>query len=128
MRVSDLTAEVVLPLLRGRLGRPYRHLPECASTQRLFAAAAPDGATATTEHQAEGRGRLGRTWEAVPRRALLRSVGLPPLRAVSDRPQLSLIAGEAVAAAGPLDGSLLGPNDLVVKGRKVAGILSEAAD
>jgi BirA family transcriptional regulator, biotin operon repressor / biotin---[acetyl-CoA-carboxylase] ligase len=128
MRVSDLTAEVVLPLLRGRLGQPYRHVAECASTQRLFAGDAPEGATVTTDHQTEGRGRLGRTWEDAPGRALLCSIVLRPARAVSDWPRLSLIAGEAVAAALPLDASVLEPNDVVVEGRKVAGILPEAAD
>lgn len=128
MRVSDLTAEVVLPLLRGRLGKPYRHVPECASTQRLFAADAAEGATVATDHQTEGRGRLGRTWEDAPGRGLLCSIVLRPARAVSDWPQLSLIAGEAVAAALPLDALVLEPNDVVVGGRKIAGILPEAAD
>ena len=112
MRVSDLTAEVVLPLLRGRLGKPYRHLAECASTQRLFAAEAPEGATVTTDHQTEGRGRLGRRWHDAPGRALLCSIVLRPLRPISDWPQLSPLAGEAVAAALPLDASVLDPNDV----------------
>jgi BirA family biotin operon repressor/biotin-[acetyl-CoA-carboxylase] ligase len=128
MRVSDLTAEVVLPLLHGRLGKPYRHVTECTSTQRLFDADAPEGSTITTDHQTEGRGRLGRIWEDVPGRALLCSIVLRPPRVVSDWPQLSLIAGEAVAAALPLDASVLDPNDVVVEGRKIAGILPEAAD
>ena len=128
MRVSDLTAEVVLPLLRGRLGKPYRHLAECASTQRLFAAEAPEGATVTTDHQTEGRGRLGRRWHDAPGRALLCSIVLRPLRPISDWPQLSPLAGEAVAAALPLDASVLDPNDVVVQGRKIAGVLPEAAD
>lgn len=128
MRVSDLTAEVVLPLLLGRLGKPYRHLPECASTQRLFTAGAPEGSTVTTDHQTEGRGRLGRTWEDVPGRALLCSIVLRPVRPVSEWPRLSLLAGEAVAAALPIDASVLAPNDVVAAGRKIAGILPEAAD
>jgi BirA family biotin operon repressor/biotin-[acetyl-CoA-carboxylase] ligase len=128
MRVSDLTAEVVLPLLRGRLGRPYRFFGACTSTQRLFAGDAPEGATVATDHQTEGRGRLGRTWDDVPGRALLCSVVLRPSRAVADWPELSGIAGEAVAAALPLAASVLDPNDVVVDGRKIAGILPEAAD
>jgi BirA family transcriptional regulator, biotin operon repressor / biotin---[acetyl-CoA-carboxylase] ligase len=128
MRVSDLTVEVVLPLLRGRLGKPYRHLPECTSTQRLFADDAPEGATVTTDHQTEGRGRLGRTWEDAPGRALLCSIVLRPPRPISDWPQLSLVAGAAVAAALPLAASVLAPNDVFVGERKVAGILPEAAD
>src|SRR6059058_3266907 len=131
MRVSDLTAEVVLPLLRGRLGKPYRHLAECASTQRLFAAEAPEGATVTTDHQTEGRGRLGRRWEDAPGRAILMSVLLRPPAPTPLWPELSLVAGEAVAAAlrveTGVDASLRHPNDVVVAGRKLAGVLPEAS-
>jgi BirA family transcriptional regulator, biotin operon repressor / biotin---[acetyl-CoA-carboxylase] ligase len=126
--VSDLSPESVLPLLRGRLGRPYRFLPECASTQRLLGLDEPEGTTVATDHQTEGRGRLGRTWKDVPGRSLLLSVLLRPNRPVADWPELSVIAGEAVAAALPLDASVLHPNDVIVDGRKVAGILPEAAD
>lgn len=128
MWVSDLSSEAVLPLLRGRLGTPYRYVRECSSTQRLLGADDPEGATVVTDHQTEGRGRLGRTWLDVPGRAVLCSVLLRPRRAIADWPELSVIAGEAVAAALPLDASVLEPNDVVVGARKVAGILPEASD
>jgi BirA family biotin operon repressor/biotin-[acetyl-CoA-carboxylase] ligase len=126
--VSDLSPESVLPLLRGRLGRPYRFVPECSSTQRLLDDDDPEGATVVTDHQTEGRGRLGRAWIDTPGRALLCSILLRPARPVAVWPELSVLAGEAVAGALPLDASVIPPNDVVVAGRKVAGILPEAAD
>jgi BirA family biotin operon repressor/biotin-[acetyl-CoA-carboxylase] ligase len=120
----------VLPLLRGRLGIPYRFVASCASTQRLLGESEPEGATVVADHQTQGRGRLGRTWDAPPGRALLCSVLLRPPAPMPLWPELSLVAGEAVAAAlraeTSVDASLRHPNDVVVAGRKLAGVLAEA--
>jgi BirA family transcriptional regulator, biotin operon repressor / biotin---[acetyl-CoA-carboxylase] ligase len=128
--VSDLAPEDVEPLLRGRLGRPYRFVESCASTQRLLDSEEPEGATVATDLQTEGRGRLGRSWEAPAGRALLFSVLLRPKPPMALWPELSLVAGEAVAAAlrteTGVDAELSHPNDVVVEGRKLAGILPEA--
>jgi BirA family biotin operon repressor/biotin-[acetyl-CoA-carboxylase] ligase len=94
-----LSPEGVLPLLVGRFGKPYRFVESCASTQLLLGADDPEGATVVTDHQTAGRGRLGRTWDDVPGRALLLSVLLRPAARMALWPELSLIAGEAVAAA-----------------------------
>ncbi len=125
---SDLAQELVLPLLEGRLGRPYRFVAECDSTQRLFADDAPEGATIATDHQTAGRGRLGRVWDDTPGRALLFSVVLRPLPPMAVWPELSAVAGEAVTAALPLAARVSHPNDVMVGERKIAGILPEAAD
>jgi len=121
----------VLPLLRGRFGRPYRYVESCASTQRLLGEDDPEGTTVATDHQTEGRGRLGRTWEDEPGRAILMSVLLLPAAPTPLWPELSLIAGEAVAAAlrseTGIDASLRHPNDVVIAGRKLAGVLPEAS-
>jgi biotin-[acetyl-CoA-carboxylase] ligase BirA-like protein len=128
--VSELSSDAVLPLLRGTFGQPYRFVESCASTQRLFGEGDPEGATIVTDHQTEGRGRLGRTWEDVPGRALLLSVLLRPEAPMPLWPELSLIAGEAVAAAlrmeTGVDASLRHPNDVVIAGRKLVGVLPEA--
>ena len=127
--MSDLSPETVEPLLRGRLGRPYRFVPECPSTQRLLADGDPEGAVVATDHQSAGRGRLGRVWEDVPGRSILMSVLLRPPVPMPLWPELSLVAGEAVAAslrAAGVDASLRHPNDVVVAGRKLVGILAEA--
>ncbi|MHB8471096.1 MAG: bifunctional biotin--[acetyl-CoA-carboxylase] synthetase/biotin operon repressor, partial [Gaiellaceae bacterium] len=68
----------MLPLLRGRLGRPYRFVGSCLSTQRLLDDVETEGATVAAEVQTEGRGRLGRRWEAPAGRAILCSVLLRP--------------------------------------------------
>ena len=119
--------ETVEPLLIGRLGRPYRFVAECASTQRLLGEDEPEGTTVATDHQTAGRGRLGRVWEDEPGRGLLFSVLLRPTIHMAIWPELSLVAGEAVAAALPIDARVSHPNDVMVAGRKIAGILPEAS-
>ena len=69
--MPDLTPDTVLPLLRGRLGRPYRYVESCSSTQRLLTDDDLEGTTAVADAQTEGRGRLGRVWLAPPGRAIL---------------------------------------------------------
>jgi BirA family transcriptional regulator, biotin operon repressor / biotin---[acetyl-CoA-carboxylase] ligase len=107
-----------------RLGHPRLHLRETTSTndhaRALAAAGAPVGTIVTTGLQTAGRGRQGRIWTTPPGRALLLSVVVP-----SGDPLLPLRAGLAVAdLAGPA-ARVKWPNDVLVDGRKVAGILVE---
>ena len=131
MRVLDLSPGSVEPLLRGRLGRPYCFVEECASTQRLLEVSATEGTTVATNLQTHGRGRLGRRWEAPAGRGLLFSVLLQPTPPMALWPELSLVAGDAVATAlraeTGVDAGLSHPNDVLIGGRKVAGILPEAS-
>lgn len=124
--MSDLSPEAVLPLLRGRLGRPYRFVESCPSTQRLLADDDLEGATVVADEQSAGRGRLGRSWHAPAGRGILVSVLLRPEMPMQRWAELSRVAGEAVAAALPLDAEVAYPNDVMIEGRKVAGILPEA--
>lgn len=83
------------------------------------------------EHQSAGRGRLDRLWVAPPRRSLTFSLLLRPAVEPTALPLLPLLAGLAVAevAAGycrDVEVGLKWPNDLLVDGRKAAGILVEA--
>jgi len=98
----------------------------CESTQRLLEDNDPEGATVATDHQTAGRGRLGRTWEDAPGRAILCSVLLLPSVEMARWPELSVVAGEAVAAAIGEAAEVSHPNDVVLAGLKVAGILPEA--
>src|SRR5919197_783176 len=132
MNVGSLAPEVVVPLLRGRLGRPYLYVERCASTQRLLAADAPEGAIAVAEEQTAGRGRLGREWHAPPRSSILVSIVLRPPVPPAQLPELSIVAGRSVAAAlaetSAVAPTVKPPNDVLVDGKKVAGILAEASD
>jgi BirA family biotin operon repressor/biotin-[acetyl-CoA-carboxylase] ligase len=90
----------------------------------------PEGAVALTEHQTAGRGREGRPWEDVAGKALLFSVLLrPPAGAPTQ--QLALVAGLAVAEAVEERrdaAAIKWPNDVLLEGRKVAGVLLEASE
>jgi BirA family biotin operon repressor/biotin-[acetyl-CoA-carboxylase] ligase len=119
-----LTPDVVVPALRGSYGRPYRYLDETATTQRMLPEDDPHGAVALAERQSEGRGRLGRTWTDS---ALMFSVCLRPPPPVADWPELTLVAAHAVAGAIGPKATIKDPNDVLVDGLKVAGILAEAA-
>jgi BirA family biotin operon repressor/biotin-[acetyl-CoA-carboxylase] ligase len=129
--VSDLAPEVLEPLLRGRLGRPYRFVLECPSTQRLLADEAVEGATVATDFQTAGRGRLGRSWLAPAGTSILCSILLRPATPTVLWPELSIVAGDAVARAlrgeTGLATTLGYPNDVLVEGRKLAGLLAEAS-
>ena len=130
--LRPLTRDVVQPLLRGRFGKPYRWHERCASTQRLLKHDDPEGAVAVAEEQTEGRGRLGRRWEAPAGTSVLASVLLRPPVPPDRLPELSLVAGEsvadAVAALTGLEPAIRFPNDVLIGGRKVAGILAEASE
>jgi BirA family biotin operon repressor/biotin-[acetyl-CoA-carboxylase] ligase len=106
------------------LGRPRLHLREVDSTndraRALAVAGAPHGTVVTAGVQTAGRGRQGRTWIAPAGTALLLSLVVREID-----PLLPLRAGLAVAdVAGP-DARVKWPNDVLVDGRKVAGILVE---
>src|SRR4029077_6870301 len=91
----------------------------------MLPAGAVHGAVALAEHQTEGRGRLGRTWVDS---GLMFSVALYPPPPVARWPELTLVAARAVAAAVGPEATIKHPNDVLVDGRKAAGILAEAAD
>ena len=110
--------------MSGGLGQPRVHLRLADSTNErardLAGRGAPHGTLVTALEQTAGRGRQGRTWTAPPGRAILCSV------VVRDPPRLlPLAAGVAVAEVAGEQASLKWPNDVLVDGRKVAGILAE---
>jgi BirA family biotin operon repressor/biotin-[acetyl-CoA-carboxylase] ligase len=119
-----LTPDVVLPALRGAYGREYHWAEETATTQRLLPPDATHGAVALAERQTEGRGRLGRTWSDS---ALMFSVAHYPPQPVARWPELTLVAAHAVVAAIGDGATIKHPNDVLVDGRKAAGILAEAS-
>jgi BirA family biotin operon repressor/biotin-[acetyl-CoA-carboxylase] ligase len=129
---DSLAPAAVKSLLTGRFGAVYRYEEVCSSTQRLLAHDDEEGAIAVTEEQTEGRGRLGRSWHAPPRTSVLVSVLLRPPVEPARLPELSLVAGgavaEAIADVTGLQPAIKFPNDVLVGGRKVAGILAESSE
>jgi BirA family transcriptional regulator, biotin operon repressor / biotin---[acetyl-CoA-carboxylase] ligase len=109
---------------RASLGAPRVHFRVVDSTNArardLAARAAPHGTLVTAAEQSAGRGRQGRTWSAPPGRALLCSI------IVRDPPRLlPLAVGVAVAEEVGGGARVRWPNDVLLDGRKVAGILVE---
>lgn len=108
-----------------RIGHPRLHLRVTDSTNErargLAAGGAPHGTLVTAAEQRAGRGRQGRTWVGQPGRVLLFSVILRELDAL-----LPLRAGLAVADVAGGAARVKWPNDVLVEGRKVAGVLAEA--
>ncbi len=106
------------------LGTPRLHLRETTSTndraRALAGAGAPHGTLVTAGAQSAGRGRQGRSWVAPPDRALLMSLLLRDPPAL-----LPLLAAVAVAETVGDAAQIKWPNDVLLDGRKVAGILVE---
>jgi BirA family biotin operon repressor/biotin-[acetyl-CoA-carboxylase] ligase len=129
---SSLVPEIVVPRLRGRFGHPYLYVEVTPSTQRLLGDEHSEGAVAVTEEQTEGRGRLGRRWLSPPGVSLLFSILLEPQVETPRLPELSLVTGEACAGAivavTGIAPEIKLPNDILISGRKVAGILAEARE
>lgn len=129
---DSLAPDAVRPLLLGRFGRVYRYAEVTRSTQQMLGEDSAEGAVAVTEEQTEGRGRLGRRWEAAAGSSILVSVLLVPPVEPPRLPELSLVAGGAVAQAiaeiTGIEPAIKFPNDLLIGMRKVAGILAESSE
>lgn len=121
-------------LVRADPWRELRVLQQVTSTNDVVAAAAREGVAeglvVVAEEQTGGRGRLGRSWQSPPRAGLTLSVLLRPRVAPARRGWLPLLVATALAQtltehSGAPDVQLKWPNDVLVGGHKVAGILAE---
>lgn len=119
----------------ARLGNAVHYFPELDSTNRfafkLAAEGAGEGAVVLAEQQTHGKGRLGRSWFSPAYLNIYVSVILKPQFAPADAPQLTLMSAVAVADAAQLflgyAPAIKWPNDILVGGRKLAGILTESS-
>jgi BirA family biotin operon repressor/biotin-[acetyl-CoA-carboxylase] ligase len=117
-----------------RATRAIVRLTTVDSTQRvafeLAEQSAADGTVVVADTQTAGRGRRGRVWHDEPGDSLLMSVIVRSTLSVADLPKLSLAAAlavaEAIEATTGLHARLKWPNDVLVNGRKLAGILLES--
>jgi BirA family biotin operon repressor/biotin-[acetyl-CoA-carboxylase] ligase len=124
---------VVLGGPAGSRFSEIRWFSEIDSTNRYLTdaarAGAGEGLVAAADHQHAGRGRLGRRWDAPPRRNLLFSVLLRPTLPSQYlhlyTAAVAMAAASACVVATGLEPALKWPNDLVVGRRKLAGVLAE---
>lgn len=116
-----------------RIGRRLVCLPETTSTNadafRMAEAGAEEGTTVIADAQSCGKGRRGRVWSSPSGVNLYCSVVLRPAIMPHEAPQLTFLSAVAVARAieqtAALEPEIKWPNDVLISGRKVAGLLNE---
>ncbi len=100
-----------------------------ARTRQLAEEGAPDGTVVIADRQSAGRGRLGRRWESPSAVNLYCSILLRPQIPVQQAPQLTFLTAVAVAETlnhlYQLPAKVKWPNDVLVAGKKIAGLLNE---
>lgn len=130
---SPLDIEALRKRRHGmRFGQRIEYFPEIDSTsshaEMLARAGADEGTVVIAEAQTRGRGRMGRGWSSPAHRNLYLSMVLRPTLAPEEAPKLALVAGlAATEAIGEWceRARVKWPNDVLIDGRKVAGILCE---
>ncbi len=136
VEIPDRLGELELrPLLNTHdLGQALHWYEEVGSTNDVAKELAEEGAVhgevVVAERQTAGRGRRGRSWSSPPRRNLYLSVILRPELPPARAPEVTLLASVAVCQAVRQAGvaaAIKWPNDVLVSGRKLAGVLTEMA-
>ncbi|MBP1961928.1 biotin--[acetyl-CoA-carboxylase] ligase [Paenibacillus aceris] len=129
----------VTELLQGMrtkvLGQKVHIYGEVDSTQTiahsLVASGAPEGTLVLAEAQTAGRGRMGRAWHSPAGKGIWMSLVLTPRVPVYFMPQLTLLSAVALCRSIQkvcrVDIGIKWPNDLLIKGKKVSGILLESS-
>src|SRR6202163_4476428 len=129
-----LTADMLRQRLRGSLfGKRIYHFFKTDSTNRvaleLGHAGEPEGAVVLAEEQTAGRGRAGHAWHSERATGIYATLLLRPQLAPVQAPLLTMMAGlsaqTAIQRVAGLNIDLKWPNDLLIHGRKVGGILTE---
>ncbi len=129
-----LTPDMLKQRLKGGLfGKRIFHFFRTDSTNRvaleLGHAGEPEGAVVIAEEQTAGRGREGRTWHSERAAGIYVTLLLRPKLAPVQAPLLTMMAGlsahSAVQAVTGLAVDLKWPNDLLIRGKKMGGILTE---
>nr|WP_247681631.1 biotin--[acetyl-CoA-carboxylase] ligase [Paenibacillus sp. Marseille-P2973] len=126
--------DVLKELQTKSFGRDLNLMEVTSSTQeaaRLLAEeGAPEGTLVIAEEQTGGRGRQGKRWYSPARKGIWMSLLLRPQRPLSFAPQLTLLTAVAVCRAirkvTGVDAGIKWPNDLLVQGKKICGILIES--
>ena len=128
-----LPEEVLQGLKTGVFTGPVHYFETLDSTNDLAKAlavqGAPEGTVVVAEAQTSGRGRLGREWDSPPGVGLYVSLVLRPMLPPMELPQITLTTAVAVVRAvrrvAGLAPGIKWPNDLLLNGKKLGGILTE---
>lgn len=130
---APLPTEVIPGLSTRFMGQKLAYYPHLGSTNaeanQLARSGCPEGMVVVAEEQQGGRGRLGRGWFSPGQRGLWFSVVLRPPVAIGDTPQVTMVLAVAVAMAlrehAGVAADIKWPNDILVQGKKICGILVE---
>ena len=127
----NLTSESIRSRLSSRIvGKKILCVDACESTNDLAwkeaLAGAADGTAVFAEEQTKGRGRFGRIWTASRGKGLLCSIVLRPEIEVERVPLMTAMAALAAADVVGDEAQIRFPNDVMLDGKKIAGILVEA--
>ncbi|WP_156774350.1 biotin--[acetyl-CoA-carboxylase] ligase [Fictibacillus arsenicus] len=125
--------EVSLYTGNGTFGKKVTYKTSVKSTQEIAHSLAREGALegsiVLADEQTGGRGRLGRAWQSPSGTGIWMSLILRPEIPLQKAPQLTLLiavaASRAIEKVTGLEAAIKWPNDLLIKGKKVAGILTE---
>lgn len=130
---ADMISEVeIKPHLKTEfIGREYIHMEEVDSTNeevKRVQAEHKEGLVIVAEEQTAGKGRLGRNWQSPSRKGIYMSILLKPDIMPQEAYKLTQVAAASVVLAFKslgLESSVKWPNDIVIYGKKVSGILTE---
>lgn len=125
--------EIATGLRTNLLGREIHYYDSVDSTNNtakaMIAKDPPEGTLVLAEEQRTGRGRMGRVWSSTPEKGIWMSVILRPRIPVTDLPKMTILTGvavrRAIVEAIGLNPLIKWPNDLLIDGRKICGILAE---
>lgn len=131
---NAITPEELKPMLENNsLGQEIHYFKEIDSTNEKAKALAREGCAEGTlviaDRQYQGKGRMGRSWTSPEGTGIWMSLILKPEILPQYASQLTLVAGlcmcEAIIEVTGLEAWIKWPNDIVVNGKKVCGILTE---
>lgn len=114
-------------------GRTIDYYESCGSTQNLAhdaaQADAPDGTLVVSEEQTAGKGRMSRPWNSAAHKGIWMSLIIRPSLMPQQAPQMTLVAAVAIVRAiekiAGVEATIKWPNDIMINGRKMTGILTE---
>lgn len=126
-------ANIQKHLKTATYGRNVTYYETCSTTQTIAhddaQNGAPDGTLIIAEEQIAGKGRLARPWSSVARKGIWMSLIIRPSLMPQQAPQMTLVAAVAIVRAieevVKIEATIKWPNDIMIKGKKITGILTE---